>query len=70
MGTGRVMRGGGWNATAHLCRTAFRSGQVPDEASHRLGIRVAVVEVAVPEVKQGGVGGATPAKGDAALPGR
>ncbi len=45
VGTGRVIRGGGWEATAHLCRTAFRSGVVPDEATHRLGFRVAIVQV-------------------------
>jgi formylglycine-generating enzyme required for sulfatase activity len=48
VGTGRVFRGGGWNASAELCRTAFRSGQVPDEATHRVGFRVAVVQVATP----------------------
>ncbi len=45
VGTGRVFRGGGWESAAHLCRTAFRSGQVPDEAGHVLGFRVALVEV-------------------------
>ncbi len=41
------MRGGGWNCTAQLCRTAFRSSQVPDEASHRLGCRVVILQVSI-----------------------
>jgi formylglycine-generating enzyme required for sulfatase activity/tRNA A-37 threonylcarbamoyl transferase component Bud32 len=45
IGTGRVIRGGGWNCSANLCRTSFRSGQVPEEAGHELGFRVAIVPV-------------------------
>lgn len=44
-GTGRVIRGGGWNAAPNLCRTAFRSGQQPEGGGHLLGFRVALVRV-------------------------
>jgi formylglycine-generating enzyme required for sulfatase activity len=50
-GTGRVIRGGGWNAAPELCRSAFRSGQQPDAGGHLLGFRVAAVQVAPLEVK-------------------
>lgn len=44
-GKARVIRGGGWNATSGLCRSGFRSGQVPEEGGHLLGFRVAAVQV-------------------------
>jgi formylglycine-generating enzyme required for sulfatase activity len=37
----RVYRGGGWDATAQFCRSAFRLGGLPGTRADRLGFRIA-----------------------------
>jgi formylglycine-generating enzyme required for sulfatase activity len=39
-GSYRVLRGGGWNAFAQFCRSAYRGGNLPDYRSSHLGFRV------------------------------
>jgi formylglycine-generating enzyme required for sulfatase activity len=39
-GSGRVIRGGGWNFVATYCRSADRFGYDPSNASCYLGFRV------------------------------
>lgn len=39
-GTRRVIRGGGWNSTADLCRSAFRDSKEPSDRASYLGFRV------------------------------
>jgi formylglycine-generating enzyme required for sulfatase activity len=40
----RVLRGGGWNATPHFCRSAYRSWGSPDYRGRHLGFRLALVQ--------------------------
>jgi formylglycine-generating enzyme required for sulfatase activity len=40
-GTGRVIRGGGWNSVAHNCRSALRDGSYPYISNRNIGIRLA-----------------------------
>ncbi len=40
-GSHRVCRGGGWNNSAHICRSAYRSLSRPDERNSSLGFRLA-----------------------------
>ncbi|MBF0311256.1 MAG: SUMF1/EgtB/PvdO family nonheme iron enzyme [Magnetococcales bacterium] len=39
-GSGRVVRGGGWDGIPALVRSALRSGDVPDDRSYDLGFRL------------------------------
>ena len=38
-GSGRVIRGGGWNGGANGCRAAYRYGYGPSDRSYGLGFR-------------------------------
>jgi formylglycine-generating enzyme required for sulfatase activity len=40
-GSSRVIRGGAWENEASRCRSAFRTGRVPDYRDSRVGFRVA-----------------------------
>jgi formylglycine-generating enzyme required for sulfatase activity len=42
-GTGRVMRGGGWNRDGQFCRSALRVGRGPASVTSILGFRAALV---------------------------
>jgi formylglycine-generating enzyme required for sulfatase activity len=39
-GDRRVLRGGSWNNSGHLCRSARRNKYAPDFANDAIGIRV------------------------------
>ena len=39
-GSGRVIRGGGWDRHARICRAAYRSGHGPGDRGSFLGIRL------------------------------
>jgi formylglycine-generating enzyme required for sulfatase activity len=39
-GSGRVIRGGGWDSVAHYCRSAIRNGGPPGYHNGRLGFRL------------------------------
>jgi formylglycine-generating enzyme required for sulfatase activity len=41
VGLSRVIRGGGWNSTAQLCRSASRSGVAPTWRTDSIGLRLA-----------------------------
>src|SRR5262249_31982924 len=41
-GTQRVLRGGSWNNSGHLCRSAKRNKYAPDFRGDTIGFRVAV----------------------------
>jgi formylglycine-generating enzyme required for sulfatase activity len=52
--TSRVIRGGGWNVDAALCRTAFRGMEVAPIRSNGIGFRLALSPTGVsPEAAQG-----------------
>src|SRR5207248_2144850 len=42
-GSGRVIRGGGWNYGGQDCRAAYRYGVTPSNRGNDLGFRVAAV---------------------------
>ncbi len=42
-GSGRVLRGGGWNGIARNCRVSFRSGYAPDYSRSSYGLRLVLV---------------------------
>jgi formylglycine-generating enzyme required for sulfatase activity len=42
-GSGRVIRGGGWDDVAEICRSALRSFSTPGDRFDRLGFRVSLV---------------------------
>ncbi|ACF44160.1 formylglycine-generating enzyme family protein [Pelodictyon phaeoclathratiforme] len=42
-GSGRVLRGGGWNGSARGCRSAYRGSDAPDYRSRSAGFRLAFV---------------------------
>ncbi|MCL2623348.1 MAG: formylglycine-generating enzyme family protein, partial [Planctomycetaceae bacterium] len=42
-GSNRVLRGGGWNDFARLCRSAYRLNFVSSHRSYGLGLRLSLV---------------------------
>jgi formylglycine-generating enzyme required for sulfatase activity len=44
-GSARVFRGGGWNGYGYVCRSAYRSGDLPGNRYLNFGFRVALVAV-------------------------
>jgi formylglycine-generating enzyme required for sulfatase activity len=42
-GSDRVIRGGSWDFTARLCRSAYRCGNTPADRSEHMGFRLAAV---------------------------
>ena len=57
-GSIRVYRGGSWNSSATLCRSAYHSGFQPFNRFNRLGFRVATVPSASPASPASGASGA------------
>ncbi len=46
-GSGRVLRGGGWDDCALICRSAFRNGNYPDDRLSIIGFRLVFVPQSV-----------------------
>ncbi|MBR2364853.1 MAG: formylglycine-generating enzyme family protein [Lentisphaeria bacterium] len=44
-GSFRVLRGGGWNDNARICRSAYRSFNSPGDGDNNIGFRLALVPV-------------------------
>jgi formylglycine-generating enzyme required for sulfatase activity len=47
-GARRVVRGGGWTASAYVCRSAYRNSDLPDNGYDSLGFRVVLAPIIVP----------------------